>query len=343
MATSRPFAYNTGAPIPGTEQVGNLAIGLPTNGFQATGLEWWNGPDEELGYIIAKPVPSDTQPTPVPDTASVAFSRSTGLTQSSFIQLANSIGNQVFVSGAAAKTWLNNNGYWTSWVDVLPIFSLDAGDTNSYPGSGTTWTDTVGGLNFTLINGPTYSSSYGGNIFFLSGGGIGQSDYAECLTSLPSLPTYTISVWHKQYNSIGALPAIITEIQSGSGPINYKLGKITTIGPLLQSGYYSNGSWRNTTIPANGIDYLDVWSHIVMTVDFQQNLKFYVNDSLVESVTFTGEIPSSSGQGIRLMKNHGTAEETWGGYLAKVDIYDKALSVHEISDIWDLNRNRFGI
>jgi hypothetical protein len=62
---SRPFAYNTGATIPGTIQIGDLAIGTPTNGFVATGLDWWNGPSESTGYIIAKPVPSTEQPTPV--------------------------------------------------------------------------------------------------------------------------------------------------------------------------------------------------------------------------------------------------------------------------------------
>jgi len=65
MATSRPFAYNTGTGITGTDQVGNLAVGTPTVGFTATGLEWWNGPDEDLGYVIACQVPTDTQPTPV--------------------------------------------------------------------------------------------------------------------------------------------------------------------------------------------------------------------------------------------------------------------------------------
>ena len=65
MATARPFAYNTGAPIAGTDQVGALAVGTPTVGFTATGLEWWNGPDEDLGYVIAQSVPSDTQPTPL--------------------------------------------------------------------------------------------------------------------------------------------------------------------------------------------------------------------------------------------------------------------------------------
>jgi hypothetical protein len=66
MATSRPFAYNPGTvSIPGTIQVGDLAVGIPTYGFPATGVDWWNGPDEDLGWIIARPIPGDTQPTPV--------------------------------------------------------------------------------------------------------------------------------------------------------------------------------------------------------------------------------------------------------------------------------------
>ncbi len=69
MATARPFAYNIGPGITGTDQVGFLAVGTPTYGFAATGLEWWNGPDEDLGYVIAESVPGNTQPTPVPDDA----------------------------------------------------------------------------------------------------------------------------------------------------------------------------------------------------------------------------------------------------------------------------------
>jgi len=64
MAFARPFAYNTGSPIPGTEQVGNLAIGVPTSGF-TNSPQFWNGPDEELGYVIAIPISGNTQPTPV--------------------------------------------------------------------------------------------------------------------------------------------------------------------------------------------------------------------------------------------------------------------------------------
>ena len=64
MAIARPFAYNTGPTIPGTEQLGNLSIGDPTTGF-TTNPQFWNGPDEELGYVIAIPVSGQTQPTPL--------------------------------------------------------------------------------------------------------------------------------------------------------------------------------------------------------------------------------------------------------------------------------------
>jgi hypothetical protein len=69
MATARPFAYNTGPGITGTTQIGFLAVGYPGEGAPTTGLEWWNGPDEDLGYVIAQSVPNDSQPTPVPDDA----------------------------------------------------------------------------------------------------------------------------------------------------------------------------------------------------------------------------------------------------------------------------------
>jgi len=132
MSKARPFAYNTGSSISGTDQVGNLAIGFPTSGFAATGLEWWNGPDENLGYVIAVPVSSDTQPTSnVGIDASVAFYRSASLTEESFIDLAEYVSKkesndpQTFADGDSAKTWLNTNGYWTSFTPRTPYTELE--------------------------------------------------------------------------------------------------------------------------------------------------------------------------------------------------------------------------
>ena len=58
MPTSRAFAYNPSEVIPtGATQFGNLAI--QSTGWTAGcgGLQWFNGPDEDLGYSIGYPYP----------------------------------------------------------------------------------------------------------------------------------------------------------------------------------------------------------------------------------------------------------------------------------------------
>ena len=72
------------------------------------------------------------------------------------------------------------------------VLYLDAGDRNSYPGSGTTWKDLSGnGNNGTLTNGPTFNSGSGGSIVFN-----GSSQYAQILADGKSTvfdtQTYTI-------------------------------------------------------------------------------------------------------------------------------------------------------
>jgi hypothetical protein len=119
MATARPFAYNPGSLIPGTEQIGSLSIGFPTSGF-TDNPQYWNGPNEDLGYVIAKSVSGNTQPTPLSGvTASVGFFRSPLLTEQSFVQYTNSIFGQSFSDGSSAVIWLNANGYWTSFVPSI--------------------------------------------------------------------------------------------------------------------------------------------------------------------------------------------------------------------------------
>ena len=47
------------------------------------------------------------------------------------------------------------------------VLNLDAGNTASYPGSGTTWFDLTSNNNDgTLINNPTFDSTNGGSIVF---------------------------------------------------------------------------------------------------------------------------------------------------------------------------------
>jgi hypothetical protein len=79
MSTTRGFAYNTGSPIGGTTQVGNLAIGTDNTldfSQQPGGVTWREGPDETVGYVIAAPNPSGN-PTEVGIPAFLGFWRTT--------------------------------------------------------------------------------------------------------------------------------------------------------------------------------------------------------------------------------------------------------------------------
>jgi hypothetical protein len=334
MSTLKPFAYNTGAQILGTIQVGSLAVGIPTSGFTNNPI-FWNGPDEDLGYVIAYPVSGGTHPTPISGvTAYLGFlgtkNMTNPLSEATFVELTNNSFNQSFTNGNDASTWLTNNGYWNSYI--TPVLYLDAGNLASYPGTGTVWTDLVGGKQFNLINGPGYDSANGGKFYFYSAG----NQYANCSTSLPSLPTFTTTVWHYWDGSNqGALPCILSEVYVGGG-INFLLG--APQGSVAQGGYFNGGfqlSPQFTLTPST-------WYNIVVTCDASQEVKIYLNGTLISSTSTTGPQPYSSGAGINLMKRW-DGLECWGGYLSTVAIYDKALDSGQISSIYNATKSRYGL
>ena len=249
MATARPFAYNPGAtgPIPGTEQVGSLAIGTPTVGFSATGLEWWNGPDEDPGYVIAQSVPGDTQPTPVPGvSASVGFFRSSALTDPSFISLSNTIAGPSgpFASGSAAKTWLNANGYWTSYGGATG----GTGDFNvtiSQVGDDVVWSGS-GSFNLTALtsDGPSGTSAgyESDQAIWAIGPGAPVDTYIGTITYPLTFGTNAVPATSASGSTFGILPG-------GTGGRSL----------YVPSGYDSNtnisgtATYANTTIAAAGL------------------------------------------------------------------------------------------
>jgi hypothetical protein len=122
MATSTALGYNTGSTLSGTYQLGIFAVvtGDTANpSLSPNGVKFWMGPDEELGYVVAIPVPQGNQPTFVEVSGFLGFIRS-DCTTLSFLGMVNSTFNQNFVTGDDAKIWLNDNGYWTSWGKTLP-------------------------------------------------------------------------------------------------------------------------------------------------------------------------------------------------------------------------------
>jgi len=172
---TRPFAYHTGSVIDGTNQIGDLAIGLaPYDYSKGPGeLTWWNGANESEAYLIAYPQPNGLHPTQIPGvTASVGFWGDKTKTEAGFLAMIQDKLGQTFANGDDAKTWLTNNGYWTNWG---PSFTLGYGDvtfnTQRYHG----YTNTTDN-GFTCLGD---TDTYNGVIYNLSG----------------SLPTDIASIW----------------------------------------------------------------------------------------------------------------------------------------------------
>ena len=133
MALSKPFAYNnTGSPISGTTQYGDLVIGDIEADYGADygGVTWWGGPDEDLRYIIGN-VRTGGQPVP-PGVVGPAYVGFWGTplgdkTEGAFLNLANYVGGKngqpPFANADDAVIWLNANGFYTSYSSVTPTIT----------------------------------------------------------------------------------------------------------------------------------------------------------------------------------------------------------------------------
>jgi hypothetical protein len=359
MATTRPFAYNTGSTISGTEQVGNLAIGVVSLRYDLDigGVKWWMGPDEDLGYVIAHQTTGGTQPNPVFIPAYLGFWRSTTKTEESFVELANWVasGQQTFTNGTDASDWLTNNGYWNSFSGASPtptptntptitpstipsslLVYLDSGNLLSYPTTGSTWTDLVGGNNnATLFNSPTYSSNYGGILSF--------DDVSLEYGTIPNigdLSSWTVEVWFRLATSLtGKVTSIVSNQFNLVNRLNFSIG--TNNAPSnynLAVGYF-NGAWRTTT---GFVPQTNVWYQVVGTYD-GSTIRQYVNGSASGgTLNYVGT--SQSGGEVRLMRRWDETLSSGNlvdGDLAIVKIYNTALSGPQILQNYNDTYTRF--
>jgi len=213
-------------------------------------------------------------------------------------------------------------------IDTGLVLALDAADTSSYPGSGTTWTDLSGqGNNGTLVNNVGYSN---GALSF-----DGVDDYATTGFTRGTLGNYlSISVW---YNYLGtserAYSAIIGGRESAS-TTEFFIGKHTgntNIG--VQDGNY-NGSFVTGSNAFDGN-----FHHIVYTYDNGTG-KIYLDSVLRNTGSFT---KCNDAEEILI----GTEVEGGGYYfpgnIAQVSIYNRALTASEVQQNFNALRGRFGI
>ena len=217
------------------------------------------------------------------------------------------------------------------------VYHLDAGNTASYPGSGSTWTDLTGsGISMTLYGTPTYSSANGGYLTFVPS----SSQYGETSTSLAAASTWTIEVfiYYNATNSSG-LPCIFTDVYYGTtGTIQWTLGSLNGGGSTtLQAGYFSGG-WFTTPVQSPLTS--GNWYHVVGTYD-GTNIKLYINGSLNQT-TASATAPVRNAGGHRIMRRWDNADY-WGGNLAVLRIYNSALSLTDVSQNYSAQKSRFGL
>jgi hypothetical protein len=216
------------------------------------------------------------------------------------------------------------------------VLCLDAGNTKSYPGSGTTWTDLSGrGNNGTFgasTAAPTYNSENGGYLSFDGGDNI---QIANSSSISPS-SQMTVSCWcYLTANS---------QTMIRKNPSDYLMewgvNETNNAGTILQ--------WRIETSTGVYFIYstsalnLNSWYNLVGTYSSGVGGNIYANSSLLASTsvsTNTGTIIQSNSY-LRL-GNYTT--ETFRGRISQVSIYNRALTVAEIQQNFNALRGRFGV
>jgi hypothetical protein len=209
------------------------------------------------------------------------------------------------------------------------VLCLDAGNSKSYPGSGTTWTDLSGrGNTGTLTNGPTYSSANGGSLVF-----DGSNDYV-------TIPYDT------SFNSSKITVDCVTRVNSK-----------VHVRPIVNR--WAN-SWRLLTVSvgfymfefnirvANQVYFVrsnfefDTSSiyHITATYD-GTSLKMYINGNLQDELLVSGNLDSSSND-IKIARNSSYNPNRYlNQNFYNLKIYNRALSAQEIQQNYNALKGRF--
>ena len=214
------------------------------------------------------------------------------------------------------------------------VLHLDAGNTKSYPGTGTTWYDRSGNLNGgvvnngTLVNGPSFSSTNMGSIGF-----DGVNDYVNT-NYTPPVSNFTVSILYK-CNAFSAWAGIwACEVwNSGTGYLTY----FNTSTSLV----FSKGGVTVASIVADSTKL----ANYTFTLASDGTAKIYINGILQSSTTIV--LATSVTNPIILStrySNDGTSiTDTRASIIPYFSVYNRVLSATEVLQNFNATRTRFGI
>lgn len=232
----------------------------------------------------------------------------------------------------------------TSLESTGRIIYLDANNTSSYSGSGTTWTnlDSGGAYSATLIGTPTFDdTTTPGNKYFDFNRGAATGQYAQITQAAAINPVvnqpFTIQMWVR-INNVGTQGSLVSKVFGGPSYDGYALGYRTD--NTLQ--LHENGSslvnyfTSATGVVSNG------WRLYTANVQFgsgggRQN-KIFVNGRQVLSATSSEiGIPSPTQNLTFPTGFYGEGECEIGQFL----YYNTELSVTQVIQNYDASKPRY--
>ena len=216
-------------------------------------------------------------------------------------------------------------------IDSSLMLYLDAANINSYPATGSIWYDlSENKKHATLFNSPFYKTDNGGILTFSSS----LSHYAQGGPLGSAYPTWTMSMWVKMNANATGNPALFTDVFASSLSNYTFYGNGTT---QFSAGFY-NGTWRLTT-PGYTLP-IGSWTNIVATFN-GTTIRMYANASEVGSNT-PGVSSTGGSIGYRIGRRWDIGEYV-NSDIAVVKLYNRALTLSEISFNYDMLKGRYGL
>lgn len=211
-------------------------------------------------------------------------------------------------------------------TDGLVLY-VDAGNGDSYPGSGTAWSDLVGSNNGTLTNGPTFDSGNGGSIVF-----DGTNDYV----SVSNISTGDFN---------GEATLLCWLACDSNSPTTNQTG-IFGFGSSSNRSHYTwtNGlayfdTFRNTRVDLIDLSSLDrTTPHLLaITTKSGGNWNLYQNTTVVKTVAAESTIVWDNAT----IGANGTEQWRFQGKFFLFSLYNRELSATEVTQNYNALKNRF--
>ena len=215
------------------------------------------------------------------------------------------------------------------------VLTLDAGNQNSYAGSGTNWYDLSGnGNNGTLTNGPTFNSSNIGSIVF-----DGVDDYVNIPDNSSLNPTknLTLSCW-VNITSFNNVYIGIVDKYNGNNSTGYALYIPNVSG--IQKFRFLNNTTAYSEVTATSTISTGVWYNVGTTYD-GSNLNIYVNGLFENSASCTGN-NSTNSDSLKL-GGDGVSTLYLNFKLSTTLLYNRALTASELLRNYNATKSRFGL